>query len=380
MFQTTATDIDEGPNAEVVYSVDPTSPDFASASDWSINSDGGWSPVIQLDYDSGQRSYEFLIHARGFLDPSKTDSTNVNITILNCNDEAPYYMTGTTLYFSIAEGDYNTPTTVTPTSPLTGLASVLDDDSSGFIFIVLGTSDEFFVVPTAGEILTAVASYDAESKSEYNLTVRVNDTDSPSLYIDVTCVVQVADQNEFEPVCGSSQYIETVAEDTPVGTSVITVTATDADQSQTVGFSIDRQVYINDSNPTAETPANSFTIDANSGLVAVGSALDYEKGTRILLDVCVTDTGSPSTKSSTCSVTLIIIDVNDNAPVWINTRSPNFYTQAYSCDSVDSGLYSIAEVEAIDADADETDFGTVTYEFVDSPDMFELDQVTGMLK
>ena len=100
-LQAAATDIDENENAQIVYTIQATSTDFAFASDWSIDSNGGWSPVNQLDYDAGKRVYEFLVNANGVLDATKTDSTNLEITITNCNDNAPFYAGTTNLYFSI---------------------------------------------------------------------------------------------------------------------------------------------------------------------------------------------------------------------------------------------------------------------------------------
>ncbi len=379
--QVVAEDLDEGANAEVTYSIDASSIDISEASVWSIDSSGGWSPVSQLDYDSGPQLYQFLVNAVGVADPTKTDATNLNITVLNCNDEAPFFAVGDTLYFSIAEEDYNVATTVTPVTPANGLADVSDLDSTNFTYeVIAGENANYFTVDAnTGEILTAVSVIDAELISQFNLTVRVNDTDSLSLSTEVFCIIDVTDKNEFAPVCGANQYIATVSEDASVNSSVITVTATDADQGQTVDFEIKKQVYRNGTDP-AELNATSFTIDSNSGLITVGSTLDYETGTRILLDVCATDSGSPTQMSSTCSVTLIIIDVNDNTPVFINVRSTDFYSKAYPCDGSGSTVYPIITVEAIDNDQSGSDFSRITFEFVDlENDIFELDQTTGNL-
>ena len=262
--------------------------------------------------------------------------------------------------------------------PPGGLASVTDLDSSSFTYAVIaGENANYFTVDAnTGEILTAVARINAEEISEFNLTVRVSDTDVPNLYIDVQCIIQVVDVNEFVPVCGSNDYSATVSEDAVAGTEVITITATDQDQGQYIEYSIKKQVYVNDSSSN-ELSTSVFTIDSTSGLITVGTALDYEKGSRILLDVCATDSGTPFRNTTTCSVTLVVIDVNDNSPVWVNTRSTNFYTTGYFCDGSVSDIYPVVTVEAIDNDASGTDFGTITYGFVESYESFEIDQATG---
>ena len=90
----TATDKDEGPNAEATYSIDPTSLDFSFSSFWAVSNSGAWTPIQALDYDSGKRHFEFLVIANGLLDPAKSDVTNLQIDVINCNDEAPSYVTG----------------------------------------------------------------------------------------------------------------------------------------------------------------------------------------------------------------------------------------------------------------------------------------------
>ena len=242
---------------------------------------------------SGDQDFKFEVLAEGVLDPAaKNDRTNLLINLENCNDETPYFTTGNILYFSIAEEEYNVATRVTPVMPTGGLANVTDLDSSAFKYeVIAGENANYFTVDLdTGEILTAVAEIDAETVIQFNLTVRVNDTDSPSLYVDVQCIIDVVDLNEFSPVCGSNQYVETVSEDASINTEVITVTATDADQGQTVAYSIKKQVYL-DETDNSETNTSSFTIDATSGSIKVGTSLDYELGT---------DTSALQNRSSKC--------------------------------------------------------------------------------
>ena len=189
---------------------------------------------------------------------------------------------GNTLYFSIAEEDYATSTVVTPSNPPLGLAAVQDLDSTSFKFTIIGgeNSDHFTVDENNGDILTAMNEIDAEKIPQYNLTVRVQDYGSPILFVDVFCIIEVTDKNEFNPVCGSNSYVEAVSEDS-VNQEVITVTASDPDKGQSVNFAISKQVYIG--NDDVEIGINAFAVDTNSGVISVLGKLDHEIGTQVSL-------------------------------------------------------------------------------------------------
>ena len=64
------------------------------------------------------------MRAIGVKDTSKVGVTNLQIDLTNCNDEAPRFVTGDTLYFSVAEKDYSVNTAVTPSNPSSGLKDV----------------------------------------------------------------------------------------------------------------------------------------------------------------------------------------------------------------------------------------------------------------
>ena len=145
-----------------------------------------------------------------------------------------------------------------------------------------GENSNFFYIDTDGSIMTAVSKIDAEVTPSFNLSVRVNDTDTPSLHVDVFCIIDVTDVNEFTPVCGSNQYTKLVSED-EINTDVLTVSGTDLDKGQTLSYAITKQEYVAPDRSTIAT--NAFTIASSSGVITVSSALDYEIGTQVLIEV-----------------------------------------------------------------------------------------------
>ena len=102
----------------------------------------------------------------------------------------------------------------------------------------------------------------------------------------------------------ASDISGSVAEDAAIGTTVLTVPATDADTGDTLSYAI-----------TAGNTGNAFAVDAN-GKVTVASALDFETLDSYTLTVTVSDNGLPVLKD-TATVVVTVTDVVEpnHAPV-----------------------------------------------------------------
>ena len=83
-------------------------------------------------------------------------------------------------------------------------------------------------------------------------------------------MVTVLDVNDESPRFNQSQYNITLSEDTPVSTSVLTVSAVDRDS----GLAGTISYYIESGDGT-----DKFNIDKDTGALSVVSALDYETKT-----------------------------------------------------------------------------------------------------
>lgn len=99
---------------------------------------------------------------------------------------------------------------------------------------------------------------DRESQSRYLLQITAQDRGAPSSR-QGTCNISITveDENDNDPRFESVKYIATIAEDEPIGTSVLTVRATDADvgKNARINYSL--------SNETQWL----FNIDNRSGLI-----------------------------------------------------------------------------------------------------------------
>lgn len=99
---------------------------------------------------------------------------------------------------------------------------------------------------------------DRETHARFHLQIMAHDQGNPIMYHG-TCniTVTVEDENDNDPRFELAKYMATVAEDVPVGTSVLTVRATDADQG------VNARLVYSLSNETHWL----FSIDNRSGVI-----------------------------------------------------------------------------------------------------------------
>lgn len=168
-------------------------------------------------------------------------------------------------------------------------------------------SNHFTINPLNGQIYAAI-SLDRESVSYYRLRVKVMDSANyPNQLYNITTVsITVLDLNDNAPKFPKPLNNASVAENSPSGTLVTRVTATDKDHDANA-----RMTYtLSHNNLSVEY----FKIDSISGEVFVNSALDYESKQTIEVAITAKDDGYPS-MSGTARLRIDLIDVNDNAPV-----------------------------------------------------------------
>ena len=150
-----------------------------------------------------------------------------------------------------------------------------------------------------------------------------------------------AKPNLHAPVFAAPLYNATVLENSPIGTKLLQVQASDTDSGRNA------QLLFSLENGNVASP--SFTIDSISGEVFTSSALDYESSSSHLLKlkIVASDNGTPR-KSSFVYMYINVLDVNDNCPVfdsfhtkWLNisrhTHPGTLLTVIFASDK-DSGL------------------------------------------
>ena len=277
--------------------------------------------------------------------PSESISTTVLIQVGDVNEFDP---TVDTTDVEVEEGQ----TTV-------GTVEAHDDDTSQTIeIIIIGGNDDgiFTIDPNTGIIsVTDGNELDHEGTQIYVLTISVSDNVEPERTTTADITITVTDGNENDPIVASATY--EVEENSPDGTIVGTVSATDADQGQTLTYSI---ISGNDS--------GAFEIDSASGEITVAdsSQLDRETVAQFLLTVQATDNGSP-TRSGTGEITINVSNVNEFDPITSD--------QTISIDENLEDDTVIAVISATDPDA----VSNLTYA-ITSGGGFSIDSQTGEIK
>ncbi|XP_059419326.1 uncharacterized protein LOC132154693 isoform X2 [Carassius carassius] len=155
---------------------------------------------------------------------------------------------------------------------------------------------------------------DREEKDEYRLIATATDSQTErALEPSSQFIIRVQDINDNPPVFEEGTYSATVPEMANIGTSIIQVTASDADDP-TYGNSA-RLVY------TLVQGQPHFSVDAQTGILRTAVPdLDREVQDQYLLVLQAKDMGGHlGGLSGTTTVTVRLTDVNDNPPHFVQS-------------------------------------------------------------
>ncbi|XP_010164724.1 protocadherin-17, partial [Antrostomus carolinensis] len=148
---------------------------------------------------------------------------------------------------------------------------------------------------------------DREEQSHHTLVLTALDGGDPTRSGTVQINVRLIDSNDNSPIFEAASYVVELPENAPLGTVVIDLNATDADEGT------NGEVLYSFSGYAPERVRDLFSIDPQSGLIRVKGNLDYEENGLIEIDVQARDLG-PNPIPAHCKVTVRLIDRNDNAP------------------------------------------------------------------
>ncbi|KAM9839869.1 cadherin-20-like [Aulostomus maculatus] len=231
------------------------------------------------------------------------------------------------------------------------------DGSIKYILTGEGAGTTFTIDDSTGDI-HAIQRLDREVKAQYVLRAQARNrlTDRP-LEPESEFIVKIQDINDNEPKFLDGPYEASVPEMSRIGTSVIQLTATDADDP-TYGNSA-RVVYsILEGQPY-------FSVDAKTGVVRVSLA-DMDRETRENYSVVIQAKdmgGQLGGLAGTTTVNITLSDVNDNPPVFDQRLYQMSVPETASVDSVvgriwakdrDVGVNAEMKYSIIDGDGRDT--------------------------
>ncbi|XP_006866949.1 PREDICTED: cadherin EGF LAG seven-pass G-type receptor 1, partial [Chrysochloris asiatica] len=213
-----------------------------------------------------------------------------------------------------------------------------------------GTGGVFEIDPRSGVVRTR-APVDREEAAKYQLLVEANDQGRNPGPLSATATVHIAveDENDNYPQFSEKRYVVQVPEDVAVNTPVLRVQATDQDQGQNaaIHYSI-----------VSGNLKGQFYLHSLSGSLDVINPLDFEAIREYTLRIKAQDGGRPPLINSSGLVAVQVLDVNDNAPIFVSSPF-----QAAVLENVPLG-YSVLHIQAVDADAGEN--ARLHYRLVDT--------------
>ncbi|XP_070697470.1 cadherin-5 [Pempheris klunzingeri] len=164
-------------------------------------------------------------------------------------------------------------------------------------------ANTIFTVDRKGDLFVT-RSLDREEKNAYHLTAKMYDGNNNLIEDSGDFVVQVTDINDNSPVF-PRPYNGSIMERSSIGTKVIEVRATDADDPTTANGEL-RYSLTQD--------LSAFEIDSITGVISCKiNTLDQETKRQYVVVVKAQDMrGMASGSTATTSVTITITDINDN--------------------------------------------------------------------
>ncbi|NXE47806.1 CAD23 protein, partial [Casuarius casuarius] len=332
-----ATDMDrsrEYGQESIIYSLE-------GSSHFRINARSGEITTTSLLDREAKSEYILIVRAvdGGVGHHQKTGIAMVNITLLDINDNYPTWK-DEPYFINLVE---MTP----PNSDVTTVVAVDPDlAENGTVVYSIRPPNKFYSInSTTGKIRTTGVVLDRENPNPQEaelmrkIVVSVTDCGRPPLRAtsSATVFVNLLDLNDNDPTFQNLPFVAEIAEGLPMGSSVFQVVAIDLDEGPNGQVTYHMQVGM---------PRMDFLINSSSGLINSTAVLDRERISEYYLRVVASDAGVPS-KSSTSTLTVKVLDVNDENPTFFpavyNVSLPenvarDFKVVRLNCTDADVGL------------------------------------------
>ncbi|KAJ8262336.1 hypothetical protein GJAV_G00165290 [Gymnothorax javanicus] len=331
-----ATDLDDGSNGQVTYSLDEKQESEDIFELFAIDSKSGWIMTLR-NLDREKRAlYAIGVVALDQGQQQLAASATVLVTVSDVNDSPPRF-TAELYRGTVSEAD-------PLPSGVVAILSTTDADAEEInrqirYYITGGDPLGQFGIERVQKDAWKVSvrkTLDREERDHYLLNITATD----GVFVAKAAVeVKVLDANDNSPVCKKTLYAVSVPEDAPAGTLILQVSATDADIRSNAEISYE----------LSGVGSEQFSMDSHTGELKTLLPLDWEEMSEITVG-----------------------DVNDNAPQF---ASENFSIIVF--ENTEIHTY-VARVQASDADFGSN--GSILYSFVDSADgQFSIDKHSGII-
>ncbi|XP_073423449.1 protocadherin gamma-C5-like [Dendrobates tinctorius] len=298
-----AKDLDVGVNGVSQYTLN-TNPYFALSV--KNRKDGTLIPQLilekVLDREEKQEHHLILTAIDGG-EPARSGTCRITIVVLDINDNPPVF--NQSVYkISIKE---NLPL---KTVILTLNASDQDDGANGEIQFsfddhTFEPAREIFSLNDKNGEISINGSVDFEEQSFYELSIKAIDKGIPKLEGNCIIQVEIEDVNDNSPEISFAKVANNIPENALSGDVVGFVDVKDKDFGKNGEIRLDLSPNV---------PFKIRHLKNHYALVTDGN-LDREETPQYTIELTASDLGSPPMYSKT-SITLVVSDINDNAPVF----------------------------------------------------------------
>lgn len=292
---------------------------------FSIDEDGKIYVTEPLDREKSE-TYVLVVSAKDQDNTNLEQPIEVYVSVTDINDNPPVCEVPLTV-LEVQENE--------KIGNQIGSLKAFDLDESGSLNTVLKyqildqepklpSSTMFIIDEYSGKIQIEHDRFQKTEVPEYNLTVKVTDMagDPTGFYTVCSVVIRIIESNDQIPIFEKQQYeLNPIPEDTPVGTTLLTIGAIDDDEPKTGSSKILYHVVEGDAEGTF---AISTDEETNQGHVVIKKPLDFEIMPVYKLRI---DARNPEplvhgvvyNASSTAYLNISVIDVNE-APVFGSTE------------------------------------------------------------
>ncbi|XP_047675342.1 protocadherin alpha-C2-like isoform X9 [Tachysurus fulvidraco] len=231
---------------------------------------------------------------------------NIELEIIDINDNAPHFRRDT-MHLDISES--------TPVGERFSLNNAVDPDIgvNSIKTYYLSDSDHFSIEIQTGRDgskftdLILKKPLDREEVGVHNLILTAVDGGVPARSGTASIIVRVLDTNDNAPHFDKDSYTINIPENSPIGSLVVKLNATDADDGSNSDLTYAYSLY------TTEKTQQTFSLNPDTGEIKVKEMINYEDFRIYDMEIVATDKGANSL-SGNCKVRILISDMNDNHP------------------------------------------------------------------
>ncbi|XP_061145404.1 protocadherin alpha-C2-like [Syngnathus typhle] len=231
---------------------------------------------------------------------------NIEVEIMDMNDNAPQFRRDA-FHLDISES--------TSKGERFSLSNAVDPDvgSNTVKTYHLSESEHFNIEVQTGREGRKIADLilnkvlDREQQAVHNLILTAVDGGTPPRSGTASIIVHVLDNNDNAPLFDKSTYNVKIMENSPIGSLVIDLNATDLDEGSNSDLTYTYSLY------TPEKTQDTFNLNPSTGEITVKGMLNYEDFKIYDMEVIAADRGVTSL-SGQCTIKILIEDMNDNHP------------------------------------------------------------------